>query len=173
MIRNVLCKTDLSFQKNESVYAKWTKFSLQGSFWCHFPIIQPFVHLTYFRELRLLDKQIQENFKAYRVSRSMMIPGTKALAEKQEEAYSFGRKNYDCIFQKNQLLAAFLQLKLLEAFLEAGPQFAFQVSVILQDGLSGTTQIIAIITSAISLTWASSELFLNYPTEVLHKIEPK
>ena len=173
MIRNVLCKTDLSFQKNESVYAKWTKFSLQGSFWCHFPILQPFVHLTYFRELRHLDNRIQENFKAYQANRSMMISGNKALQVRQKEACSFGHKNYKCIFEKNQLLAAFLQLKLLEAFLEAGPQFAFQVSVILQDGLSGATQIVTIITSAISLTWASSELFLSYPTEVFYKTKPK
>ena len=43
--------------------SKWTKFCLQGSFWCHFPILQPFVHLTYLKELRNLDIEIQENLK--------------------------------------------------------------------------------------------------------------
>ena len=68
---------------------------------------------------------------------------------------------------KNDLLATFLDLKLLEAFLEAGPQLAFQISVMVQDGISSDTQIFTTITSALSLTWASSELFLKYPTEVI------
>ena len=154
------------FQENESIPSKWTKFCLHGSFWCHFPILQPFVHLTYLKELRNLDLEIQENLKHYSASRSTIILRRKPLPEKQNDTYSYGRKYFKYRSEKNQLLATFLQLKLLEAFLEAGPQFAFQISVILQDGLSGTTQIVTIVTSAISLTWTSSELFLKYPTEV-------
>ena len=159
------------FQENESMPSKWSKFCLHGSFWCHLPVLQPFVHLTYLKELSSLDIKIQENLKHYIISRSTVISGRKLLSEKQNDTYSFGQKYFKYKSEKNQLLATFLQLKLLEAFLEAGPQFAFQISVILQDGLSGTTQIVTIVTSAISLTWTSSELFLKYPTEVSIKPE--
>ena len=83
-----------------------------------------------------------------------------------KDAFKYGHSNHNNLKEKNTLLAKFLDLKLLEAFLEAGPQFAFQISVILQDGISSGTQIFTIVTSALSLTWASSELYLKYPTEV-------
>ena len=83
-----------------------------------------------------------------------------------KDAFKYGHSNHNNLKEKNTLLATFLDLKLLEAFLEAGPQFAFQISVILQDGISSGTQIFTIVTSALSLTWASSELYLKYPTEV-------
>ena len=132
----------------------------------HIPILQPFVHLTFFTELRRLDNKIQENQHEYTNFATKLESNETTLEEKVNEAFKYGHNNHDNLKEKNNLLATFLHLKLLEAFLEAGPQFAFQISVILQDGISSGTQIITIVTSALSLTWASSELYLKYPTEV-------
>ena len=148
---------------------KWTRFSIGGSFLCHIPVIQPIVHFTYFTELRNLDNQLAENQGKYVQFRDSVIWGTKnekSLDEKQGEAYTFGRTNSQHLNAKKTLLATFLELKLLEAFLEAGPQFVFQLCVMMQDGVSSYNQIITICTSAFSLIWASAELFLKHPTEV-------
>ena len=133
---------------------------------CHIPIIQPIVHFTYFIELRNLDNQLAENQHKYIEFRDSVEQNEKPLDEKQEEAYTYGRTNSQHLKSKKTLLATFLELKLLEAFLEAGPQFVFQLSVMMQDGVSSYNQIITICTSAVSLIWASSELFLKHPTEV-------
>ena len=132
----------------------------------HVPILQPFVHLTFFTELRRLDNKIQENQQDYTDFAASLESNEKTLEEKVKDAFKYGHSNHNNLKEKNTLLAKFLDLKLLEAFLEAGPQFAFQISVILQDGISSGTQIFTIVTSALSLTWASSELYLKYPTEV-------
>ena len=145
---------------------KWTKFSIGGSFLCHIPIIQPMVHFTYFTELRNLDNQLAENQQKYVKFRDSIRRNNKSLDEKQNEAYTFGRTNSQHLNAKKTLLATFLELKLLEAFLEAGPQFVFQLGVMMQDGVSSYNQIITICTSAFSLIFASSELFLKHPTEV-------
>ena len=144
---------------------KWTHFSIKGSFWVHVPILQPIVHCTFFKKLILLDNQIQENQKTY-TDFAANLNLNKKLDDNTKEAFKYGHTNHGLLKEKNTLLATFLDLKLLEAFLEAGPQFAFQLSVILQDGISSYTQIFTVVTSALSLTWASSELFLKYPTEV-------
>ena len=113
-----------------------------------------------------LDKKIQENQKDYTNFATKLDLNKGTLEDKRKEALDYGNKNHKNLDEKNTLLATFLDLKLLEAFLEAGPQFAFQISVILQDGISSNTQIVTIVTSALSLTWASSELYLKYQTEV-------
>ena len=113
-----------------------------------------------------LDKKIQENQKDYTNFATKLDSNEGTLEDKTKEALDYGKKNHENLVEKNTLLATFMDLKLLEAFLEAGPQFAFQISVILQDGISSDTQIVTIVTSALSLTWASSELYLKYPTEV-------
>ena len=132
----------------------------------HLPILQPFVHLTFFTELRSLDNEIQKNQQDYTDFAANLESNENTLEDKVKVAFKYGLSNHKNLKEKNTLLATFLDLKLLEAFLEAGPQFAFQISVILQDGISGRTQILTIVTSALSLTWASSELYLKYPTEV-------
>ena len=134
------------------------------------PILQPFVHCTFFNELRNHDNKIQDNQDSYSKFATGLESNDKTLEKKVEDAFQYGRNNRDHLVKKNNLLTTFLDLKLLEAFLEAGPQLAFQISVIIQDGISSKTQILTIITSALSLTWASSELFLKYPTEVIFKI---
>ena len=144
----------------------WTHFSLNGSFLCHIPIIQPLVHLTFFRQLRILDNAIYENHGDYVSFREEVKTSEKDLSEKVEEAFTYGRNNEKYQTEKKTILARFLEMKLLEAFLEAGPQFVFQIVVILQDGITGFNQILTVCTSAISLIWASSELYLKYPTEV-------
>ena len=156
------------FKGDENVWVKWTQFSIGGSFLCHIPIIQPIVHFTYFTELRNLDNQLAENQQNYIEFRDKVNKkrNDKTLDEEQEEAYNFGRTNSQHLNAKKTLLATFLELKLLEAFLEAGPQFVFQLSVMMQDGVSSYNQIITICTSAFSLIWASAELFLKHPTEV-------
>ena len=158
------------FQGNENCWGKWAKFSLEGSFLVHVPIIQPLVHLAFFTELRSLDEKIQENQHYYKIWRKTTLLNSDNKILDRKKAIEFGKQNQEHLLAKNTLLATFLDLKLLEAFLEAAPQFAFQISVILQDGLSSSTQIFTIVTSALSLTWASSELYLNYPTEVNLKI---
>ena len=132
----------------------------------HVPILQPFVHFIFFIELINCDKKIQENQKKYTDFATKLNSNEKSVEEKAKQAIEYGITNHKNLVNKNILLATFLDLKLLEAFLEAGPQFAFQISVILQDGISSQTQIFTIVTSALSLTWASSELYLKYPTEV-------
>ena len=132
----------------------------------HVPILQPFVHLTFFMELRKYDSLIQKNQQSYTNFAKYLESKQISLEQDRNEALKFGRTNQEKMMKKNDLLTTFLDLKLLEAFLEAGPQLAFQVSVILQDGISSPTQITTIVTSAISLTWASSELYLKYPTAV-------
>ena len=132
----------------------------------HVPILQPFVHLTYFLELRSLENKIQTNQQKYTTFASNLESNENTLDENRKKAFEYGHINHDSLEEKNTLLATFLDLKLLEAFLEAGPQFAFQISVILQDGISSVNQIFTIVTSALSLTWGSSELFLKYPTKV-------
>ena len=112
-----------------------------------------------------MDNKIQENQKTY-TDFAANLDVNKKLEDNTTEAFKYGHTNHGLLTEKNTLLATFLDLKLLEAFLEAGPQFAFQLSVILQDGLSSYTQIFTIVTSALSMTWASSELYLKYPTEV-------
>ena len=112
-----------------------------------------------------MDNKIQENQKTY-TDFAANLDVNKKLEDNTTEAFEYGDTNHALLKEKNTLLATFLDLKLLEAFLEAGPQFAFQLSVILQDGLSSYTQIFTVVTSALSLTWASSELYLKYPTEV-------
>ena len=154
------------FQDDDSFMVKWTHFSLNGSFLCHIPIIQPLVHLTFFRQLRILDNAIYYNHGDYVSFRQEVKTSKKDLSENVEEAYSYGRKNVKYQTEKKTLLAKFLEMKLLEAFLEAGPQFVFQIVVMLQDGITGYNQILAICTSAFSLIWASAELYLKYPTEV-------
>ena len=154
------------YQLDESVLVKWTHFSINGSFLCHIPIIQPLVHLSFFRQLRILDNAIYNNHEDYVTFRKDIKTSEKDLSEKVEEAYSYGRKNEKYQTEKKTLLAKFLEMKLLEAFLEAGPQFVFQIVVILQDGITGYNQILAVFTSAFSLIWASAELYLKYPTEV-------
>ena len=128
----------------------------------HVPILQPFVHLTFFMELRKYDSLIQKNQQSYTNFAKYLESKQISLEQDRNEALKFGRTNQEKMMKKNDLLTTFLDLKLLEAFLEAGPQLAFQVSVILQDGISSPTQITTIVTSAISLTWASSELYLKY-----------
>ena len=130
------------------------------------PALQPLVHLTFLKELRTRDNNIQENQQKYTDFAKSLDSNKDTLENKAKKAFEFGKDNHSLLKDKNDLLATFLDLKLLEAFLEAGPQFAFQISVILQDGISGPTQILTIVTSALSLTWASSELYLKYPTEV-------
>ena len=113
-----------------------------------------------------MDKKIQKNQKEYTNFATNLDSNESSLKDKRKEALDYGKKNDENLVEKNTLLATFMDLKLLEAFLEAGPQFAFQISVILQDGISSDTQIVTIVTSALSLTWASSELYLKYQTEV-------
>ena len=161
---------EFQVQENDTFWIRWARFSKKGSFWVHVPILQPLVHLTFFFELMGLDKKIQENQKDYTNFATKLDLNKGTLEDKRKEALDYGKKNNENLVEKNTLLATFMDLKLLEAFLEAGPQFAFQISVILQDGISSNTQIVTIITSALSLTWASSELFLKYPTEVIFKI---
>ena len=144
---------------------------MNGSFLVHIPILQPFVHWTFFLELRKYDNEIQDNKQSYTKFATDLESNQKSLDENVEDAFQFGRTNRDENIKKNTLLATFLELKLLEAFLEAGPQLAFQITVILQDGISNPIQIVTIVTSALSLTWASSELFLKYPTEVITYLE--
>ena len=155
----------VKWTENEGLWVKWTHFSIKGSFWVHVPILQPFVHCTFFKELMNLDNKIQENQKTY-TDFAANLDVNKKLEDNTTEAFEYGDTNHALLKEKNTLLATFLDLKLLEAFLEAGPQFAFQLSVILQDGLSSYTQIFTVVTSALSLTWASSELYLKYPTKV-------
>ena len=158
--------TKFLLQGGDTFWIKWARFSKKGSFWVHVPILQPLVHLTYFFELIGLDKRIQENQKAYTNFATELESKEGTLEDKVKEALDYGKKNHKNLVEKNTLLATFLDLKLLEAFLEAGPQFTFQISVILQDGITSNTQIVTIVTSALSLTWASSEIYLKYPTEV-------
>ena len=113
-----------------------------------------------------MDNKIQENQKEYTNFAKNLYLNKSTLEDKRKEALDYGKKNNENLVEKNTLLATFMDLKLLEAFLEAGPQFAFQISVILQDGISSDTQIVTIVTSALSLTWASSDLYLKYQTEV-------
>ena len=113
-----------------------------------------------------MDKKIQKNQKEYTNFATNLDLNEGSLEDNRKEALDYGKKNHKNLVDKNTLLATFMDLKLLEAFLEAGPQFAFQISVILQDGISSDTQIVTIVTSALSLTWASSELYLKYQTEV-------
>ena len=113
-----------------------------------------------------MDKRIQENQKEYTNFATRLDLKEGTLEDEVNQALAYGKKNHKNLGDKNTLLATFMDLKLLEAFLEAGPQFAFQISVILQDGISSDTQIVTIATSALSLTWASSELYLKYQTEV-------
>ena len=157
----------VKWTENEGLWVKWTHFSIKGSFWVHVPILQPFVHCTFFKELRSLDNKIKENQKNYKDFAANLNSSKEGLDNKVQKALDYGKENHKNLVAKNTLLTMFMDLKLLEAFLEAGPQFAFQLSVILQDGLSGYTQIFTVVTSAISLTWASSELYLKYPTEVI------
>ena len=147
-------------QGNESLMVKWTNFSLKGSFWCHIPIIQPLVHITYFKQLRFYDNQIIHSQEQYKNFRKNELLKDVHSPEEAKVAFSFGHYNSKHLNAKKSLLATFLELKLLEAFLEAGPQFVFQLSV------SSYNQIATIGTSAISLIWASAELYLRYPTEV-------
>ena len=37
-------------QGNDSFWVKWIRFSINGSFWVHLPILQPFVHFTFLIE---------------------------------------------------------------------------------------------------------------------------
>ena len=113
-----------------------------------------------------MDKKIQENQNEYTNFATGLDLNEGTLDDKVKDALEYGKQNHKNLVEKNTLLATFMDLKLLEAFLEAGPQFAFQISVILQDGISSDTQIVTIVTSALSLTWASSELYLKYQTEV-------
>ena len=149
------------------MWIRWVKFSLKGSFFVHIPILQPFVHFSFFIQLILIDRKIQKNRQNYTDFAKNLESNKKPLEEKSKEALEYGNSCRSLLTDKNDLLATFLDLKLLEAFLEAGPQFAFQISVMVQDGISSDTQIFTTITSALSLTWASSELFLKYPTEVI------
>ena len=154
-------------QNDDNIWIRWVRFSKKGSFWVHIPILQPFVHFTYFIILITIDRKIQKNRQNYTDFAKNLESNKKPLEEKSKEALEYGNSCSSLLTDKNDLLATFLDLKLLEAFLEAGPQFAFQVSVMVQDGISSETQIFTTVTSALSLTWASSELFLKYPTEVI------
>lgn len=165
-ILNLFIQEGNTQKPNQTFAERWKSFSLKNSFWCHLPIIQPFVHLTYFQQLRSRDNKISQNQQDFVNFRESEKFSNLSLQEKQSNAIDFGRKNNQLLIKKKKLLATFLELKMLEAFLEAGPQFVFQISVMMQDGISSYNQIFTICTSAFSLIWASSELYLNFPTEV-------
>ena len=131
--------------------------------------MQPFVHITYFLQLRNLDKEIIKNIEHYKATgKSRTNNGLTEqtnFTKSQKKLIEQSQTNRSLKKAKNNLLKNFLGLKLFEAFIEAGPQLIFQIMVVLINGLT-ISQVITISTSALTLTWTASEFFLLYPTKV-------
>ena len=146
----------------------WKHFCLGESFWCHLPILQPLVHVMYFLELRTCDKKIKKNLRFYQNKKETFGScEVDQLENATKEINSMGKINYKNQNAKKTLLAKFMDMKLLEGFLEAGPQLVFQIMVVMQDGFTTNNQRVTILTSALSLMWTSAEIYLKYPTEVV------
>ena len=117
--------------------------------------------------LRNCETTITSNLKNYRDNKTKFKTcAPNEVEDCVREIYEMGQINHKAQTEKKTLLAKFMDLKLLEAFLEAGPQLVFQIMVVMQDGMTSNNQWITILTSALSLTWSSAELYLKYPTEV-------
>ena len=125
--------------------------------------------MTYFLQLRNLDKKIIKNIENYKATgkgpTNNRSTDQTSLQQNQKKLIELSQTNRSLKKAKDDLLKSFLGLKLFEAFIESGPQLIFQIMVVLLNGLT-KSQVITISTSALTLTWAASEFFLLYPTKV-------
>ena len=151
----------------------------------HFPLIQPFIHLSYMLEFQLLEEKLQENYKNYIQHINKIVNGDydtslEKLAEDQRlniedhdknALYKFAKINDDIIKQRTFLQAEFLDMKLFETFLEGGPQSILQIAIIIIYGPSDYWQYVTIATSLLSFCLSATYMYLQYPTKVRLIIE--
>ena len=130
----------------------------------HFPLVQPFVHLSTFLKLKnakdemIKAKTFYSNFK---------------LEDVNDLNRDYYREQIDIAAQKykgssatyTKTMTNFQDLKLYEAFGEAAPQAVLQFAIILQLGYISPVQILTIATSLFSFSHASTEIFLMMKTK--------
>ena len=135
---------------------------------CHIPLIQPFIHTTYFVELMLLDQDFKENINAYNGFAEMFNESYSIFSKCQakKDLIYFAETNEKIIKQKIFLRGQFLDHKMYEAFLEGGPQSILQLTILMQKGLSSPWQLFTIVTSFLTFCLCATEMLQNYPTRV-------
>ena len=156
------------------------------SFIKHFPMIQPFIHLSYVLEFQLLENALQNNYNSYLwhiekfTNENSDYDNSLAQMElycdiRTEELincdknaiFKFSKINYDINKQKTFLQAEFLDMKLFETFLEGGPQSILQIAIIIMYGPTDYWQYVTIATSLLSFCLSATYMYLQYPTKVM------
>ena len=84
----------------------------------------------------------------------------------KQELIELAKTNEYICQHKAFVSGRFLDHKLYEAFLEAGPQSIFQLMIVLQSGFMDEFQIFTILTSILSFIHTATEMYLAYPTKV-------
>ena len=136
---------------------------------CHIPLIQPFIHASYLFEFNYLTQDEKANIMQYENFSNEQIGNHKDSLELQlskDKLEEFATINKDIKNYRLVLQGKFLKLKILEAFLEGGPQFILQMTIMMQNGPSSYSQYVTIATSLLSFSLAATKILLNFPTEV-------
>ena len=130
----------------------------------HFPLCQPFVHLSYLLTLKTAKDEVKKAQKFYKSFEPMEVNDTnrnhyRSEVEKAAAKYEKAHSNYA------KALTDFQELKLSEAFGEAAPQAVLQFAIIMQLGYVSPIQLLTIATSLFSFSLASAEIFLMMKTK--------
>ena len=141
---------------------------------CHIPLLQPFIHTTYFLEFIFLEEDLQKNFEGFTqfCDKDIMIEiltyygHVHKINYLKKELMVYAEMNKKIVKQKAYLKGQFLDLKLYEAFLEGGPQSILQIAIIMQCGPSSYWQYLTISTSLLSFSFTATKMLLEYPTKV-------
>ena len=145
----------------------------------HFPLIQPFIHLIYLRDLKAARDQMKRSMmfhksllkKTSKVVKSDlefdMIEdiNNENLKDYQDDVKQAAEDYAKAKFNFLKIMTEFQKMKLYETFGESAPQAALQIGIVLQVGTVSPTQIFTICTSLFSLTLGASEILLMMATK--------
>ena len=114
---------------------------------------------------------MQENINKYKIySEKFQDPCYEANElnkdKDKQELIELAKTNEYITQHKAFVCVRFLDHKLYEAFLEAGPQSIFQLMIVLQSGFMDEFQLFTILTSILSFIPTATEMYLEYPTKV-------
>ena len=136
---------------------------------CHIPLFQPFIHASYLFEFNYLTQDEKGNIIQYANFAEEQVENHKDSLEVQllkDKLKEFATINTNIKNYRSVLQGKFLKLKILEAFLEGGPQFILQITIMMQNGPSSYSQYITIATSLLSFSLGATAILFDFPTEV-------
>ena len=100
------------------------------------------------------------------LTRLQCCPPTCGAAAALLTSEKFAKTHDNIIRQQLHLEGQFLNFKLHESFLEGGPQSVLQIITVFKNGFTSGLQLLTILTSFLSFTWTSTEMYLTSPTKV-------